>query len=330
MTQHLSWPEIDNFHTLRRNLLKYKDVLLRNGTNIVYRAKVKLHGTNAGVRVDPDGTVTAFSRTQVITPQNDNCGFAGWTESKREYFSHLASDKPFVIYGEWCGKGIQKGVAINCIPNRIFAVFGVRWVDSDIFISHPVVLEKLLVGIPDVHVLPFFEGGVTFIVPWDGTQEDTEEVLGRINRHVREVEEEDPWVKSTFGISGVGEGLVFYPIDPGFKAYSSLTFKAKGEKHAVVAKTKPAQYDPTTVANLKEFADLVITHARLEQGCRSANGGNLTFDMKNIGSFLKWINQDIAKECEGELLASKLDRSLALKACSTQARDWYMEESKKI
>lgn len=328
MTHHIPWPEIDNFHTLRRNLLKYKDILLKNGSTIAYTAKVKLHGTNAGVRVDPDGTVTAFSRSQVITPQQDNCGFAGWVEGKREYFAKLADDKPFVIYGEWCGPGIQKGVAINGIPNRIFAVFGIRWVESDLFQSHPFVLGKRLEGIPDLYVLPHFES--SFIISWEGTQEDTEEVLNRINAHVREVEREDPWVKSTFGISGVGEGLVFYPIDPGYKAFASLAFKAKGEKHSVVARTKPVQYNPTVVASLKEFADLVVTPTRLKQAARAVNGGELVLDMKNIGAFLKWINQDILKECESELEASKLDRSSATKACSSKARDWYMEAVKKV
>ena len=325
---HIPWPEIDNFHTLRRNLLKHKDVLLKNGSNIVYTAKVKLHGTNAGVRVDPDGTVTAFSRSQVITPRQDNCGFAGWVEGKREYFAKLVEDKPFVIYGEWCGPGIQKGVAINGIPHRIFAVFGIRWVEGDRFQSHPFVLEKILGGIPDLYVLPHIKN--TFIVPWEGNQEDTEEVLDRINTLVREIEEEDPWVKSTFGIPGVGEGLVFYPINPGYKAFSSLAFKAKGEKHSVVARTKPVQYDPTVVASLKEFADLVVTPVRLEQAARFAGGGELTFEMKNIGIFMKWINQDVLKECEAELEASKLDRGSATKACSSKARDWYMEEAKKI
>ena len=328
MIHHIPWPSIENFYTLRLNLLKYKDVLLKNGSNIVYAAKIKLHGTNAAVRIDPDGIVTAFSRSRIITPQQDNCGFAEWVESKREYFAKLADDKPFVIYGEWCGPGIQKGVAINEIPNRIFAVFGIRRIDNDVFESHPFVLENILYGIPDLYVLPYF--GSTFIIPWEGTQEGTEAILNRINTHVHEIEREDPWVKSIFNISGVGEGLVFYPINPGYHAFSTLSFKAKGEKHSIVARTKPVQYDATIVTSLNEFADLVITQERLEQAARFVGEGQLIFEMKNIGIFIKWINQDILKECVAELAASKLDKNNAMKACSTKARDWYMEATKKI
>lgn len=328
MIHHIPWPSIENFYTLRRNLLKYKDVLLKNGSNIVYTAKIKLHGTNAGVRIDPSGIVTAFSRSQIITPQQDNCGFAEWVKSKQEYFAKLVEDKPFVIYGEWCGPGIQKGVAINGIPNRIFAVFGIRRIDNDTFESHPFVLENILYGIPDLYVLPYF--GSTFIIPWEGTQDGTEEILNRINTYVHEIEREDPWVKSTFGISGVGEGLVFYPVNPGYHAFSTLSFKAKGEKHSIVARTKPVQYDATIVTSLNEFADLVITQERLEQAARFVGEGQLIFEMKNIGIFIKWINQDILKECVAELDASKLDKNDAMKVCSTKARDWYMEAAKKI
>jgi hypothetical protein len=272
--------------------------------------------------------VTAFSRSQIITSQHDNCGFAAWVEDKQEYFAKLVDDKPFIIYGEWCGPGIQKGVAINGIPNRIFAVFGIRWINSDLFESHPLVLQKIIGDIPDLHVLPYFES--TFVVPWEGPRDETEELLNRINSHVHNVEREDPWVKSTFGISGIGEGLVFYPINPGYAAFSSLTFKAKGAAHSVVAATKPVQYDATIVASLKEFADLVVTPARLEQARGIVNINDFTFEMKNIGAFMKWINQDILKECSVELDVSKLNRNDAMKACSLKARNWYMEESKKL
>lgn len=331
MTKHIPWTEIDNFHNLRRNLIHRRDEVFQYGSKIVYLAKVKLHGTNAGVRIDPGGVVTAFSRSNIVTPQHDNCGFAAWVESRKEYFSSLVDDLPMVIYGEWCGPGIQKGVAVNGIPNKVFAVFGVRGIDNDIFISHPFVLEKMLAGIPDLHVLPYYGefGGKIFTVPWEGTSEETEQVVSYINKCVAEVEAEDPWVKSTFGVSGVGEGLVFYPINPGYKSFKNLSFKAKGEKHAVLSKTKPAQHDPTLAANLSEFAEIVVTPARLEQAVKITCGDD-SFEMRKIGGFLKWINQDILKECSAELEGSKLDKNLAVKACSTKARDWYIEQAKKV
>lgn len=33
-----------------------------------------------------------------------------------------------------------------------------------------------------------------------------------MNRLVEAVDTEDPWVKETFGVSGTGEGIVWYPV----------------------------------------------------------------------------------------------------------------------
>ena len=44
----------------------------------------KLDGTNAAVVVREDGTVYAQSRTRVITPGDDNFGFAYWVEQHAE------------------------------------------------------------------------------------------------------------------------------------------------------------------------------------------------------------------------------------------------------
>lgn len=44
------WPEIKNFHTARRTFADFPD-LLPGGTRVVrYKGKIKIHGTNGGVR----------------------------------------------------------------------------------------------------------------------------------------------------------------------------------------------------------------------------------------------------------------------------------------
>jgi len=45
----------------------------------------KLDGTNAQIIISDDGTqIAAASRTRLITPEDDNFGFAGWVERNRE------------------------------------------------------------------------------------------------------------------------------------------------------------------------------------------------------------------------------------------------------
>jgi hypothetical protein len=336
MTKFISWPEIDNFHTLRRTLRKYPE-LLGPSTNVEYRAKVKLHGTNAGVRIDADGTVTAFSRTSVITPKADNAGFARWVEDRKELFAKMTSAKrgDIVIHGEWCGPGVQKGVAVCQIPEKIFAVFAVRFLegDGDVQEHEPTELECFVHDVPGAHVIPWYrDAEIIAAVDWSAPSEDLAGVVESINRHVVDVETCDPWVEKAFNVKGVGEGLVFYPCRPhnGHNFFKNLAFKAKGEKHTVVARTRPAQVDPTVAANIDAFAELVVTPARLEQGARAVANGELVFDNKNIGQFLKWINTDVAKETSAELEASGLDQRLAAKACSNRARDWYVRQCMKL
>jgi hypothetical protein len=336
MSQIVKWTEIENFHTLRRELQKFPE-LLPAGPVVMYCAKVKLHGTNAGVRIDPDGTVTAQSRTQVITPASDNCGFARWVDGHREHFSKLAGQFPKIVYGEWCGPGIQKGVAVSSIPKKIFAVFAIRVLNSlDTVYTGPEALEATLEGIPDVHVLPWYNGGQKFTLDWSADSDLLQPSLDEINARVADVEKKDPWVHSVFGVEGVGEGLVFYALDGAvvltYKHVADLMFKAKGEKHAVTARTKPAQSDPTVAANLDAFIDIVLTPARLEQGAMNSQTRDCRglYDVRDMGNFLKWITSDVLRECRTEREAAGIDEKTAANAVMKSARNWYSARSKTI
>ena len=107
-----------------------------------------------------------------------------------------------------------------------------------------------------------------------------------INAMVEEVEKIDPWVKETFGIEGVGEGLVLYPeIDRLIERadYTQYLFKAKGLKHQSIKSKKAVSIDPELVKTIEEFVNLFVTESRLEQGLAEACNGEL--DMKKMGNF---------------------------------------------
>lgn len=329
---HVSWTEIDNFHTVRKTLRTYPE-LLCDVSAVKYRAKVKLHGTNAAVQVDQNGKVRAQSRTSLLAATGpDNAGFAKWVEENADEFRKRFTPKEGVkiVFGEWCGPGVQKGVAVAQIPSRIFAVFAMRHIVGDFttFTYEPHELEGVL-GIPGAYVIDWFNDGEEFVVDWSLDADALQPVLDRINQCVEAVEACDPWIEKNFAIHGTGEGLVFYPEShSGYKCFSDLCFKAKGEKHKSVAKTKPAQADPTVVENVKAFVEMVVTEARLEQGARLVGGGELVFDMKKMGEFIKWLVNDVKKETPAELEASGLDEKLVNKACSERAREWYVMKSK--
>lgn len=115
----VAWTEIESFHNVRKFMKAYPENL-NNNSIVLYRSKVKLHGTNAAVQVHLDGTIVPQSRTAEISVTNDNAGFARWLSSTNP--QDWASAKGLIIFGEWCGPGVQKGVAISQIPQKVFVV----------------------------------------------------------------------------------------------------------------------------------------------------------------------------------------------------------------
>lgn len=87
----------------------------------------KIDGTNACVVVSDAPTfderiVTAQSRNRIITPDNDNFGFAAWVKENEEMLRQLG---PGHHFGEWWGLGIQRGYGLN---EKRFSLFDVkRW-----------------------------------------------------------------------------------------------------------------------------------------------------------------------------------------------------------
>lgn len=100
----------------------------------------KLDGTNAQVYLTfddpPKGTpvvavvltevgpmsIYAGSRNRWITPEDDNFGFARWVADNAVQLAELGPGRHF---GEWWGKGIQRGYGLN---EKRFSLFNVtRW-----------------------------------------------------------------------------------------------------------------------------------------------------------------------------------------------------------
>ena len=86
----------------------------------------KIDGTNAQVCVLEDGRVLAGSRTRLITPEDDNMGFARWVaEHADELRTGLGPGKH---YGEWWGSGIQRRCGLK---EKRFSLFNAgRWTDD--------------------------------------------------------------------------------------------------------------------------------------------------------------------------------------------------------
>lgn len=78
-----------------------------------------------GVDEEPAPLVYAQSRTRIITPEQDNFGFARWVADHADLLGPLLG--PGVHFGEWWGSGIQRGYGQS---TKRFSLFNTaRWSD---------------------------------------------------------------------------------------------------------------------------------------------------------------------------------------------------------
>ena len=93
---------------------------------------INLHGTNAQVYYTPESGVMAGKRTSGLSPDQltAHFGFNQFVQvTKKEYFTKLLSNlhtmycedgEQIILYGEWAGQRIQKGVGISELPKGFY------------------------------------------------------------------------------------------------------------------------------------------------------------------------------------------------------------------
>lgn len=90
----------------------------------------KIDGTNAAIGITEAGDFWTQSRNRIITPKDDNAGFARWAWYWSDVLANLLG--PGVHFGEWWGSGIQRGYGL-VNGERRFSLFNVsRWEGADL------------------------------------------------------------------------------------------------------------------------------------------------------------------------------------------------------
>src|SRR5437868_5114667 len=102
----------------------------------------KIDGTNAAIGVTDDGEVYAQSRTRLITPKDDNFGFARWVAERAESIKETLG--PGLHFGEWWGPGIQRGYGVT---DKRFSLF------------RAAVYAEAVATSPDLRVVPVLYNG---------------------------------------------------------------------------------------------------------------------------------------------------------------------------
>jgi hypothetical protein len=336
------WTDLQQFHEVVKNL-NYPRIhrcLQENNYTIPFGLKIKLHGTNACIRIEHDGKVVAQKRSSDIVAPADNAGFRAWVEDNEAYFARLANSTcSTYVFGEWCGPGIQSDVACSMTRQKFFYVFAIEYFNDEEFISriyNPSYIEKALEfgGMPDgLIVLPWQDHiKINFL-----EKAQTDIALLKLNKLVEAIGECDPFIEKTFEIQGAGEGVVAYPLLgenegsylKGEEYFGWFGFKAKSEAHRVNKTKKAATFDPEKYASTQLFADAYCSEQRFLQGFTEAVQGRK--DMRLTPDFIRWVVQDIWKESKTEREASPdLDWKTCCKAISSRAVMWYKSKVQEL
>ena len=214
-------------------------------------------------------------------------------------------------------EGIQRGVAISELP-KMFVIFASKFVFGDAGSTWGVRLESEetgfvdIPGVHDIEEFPMWKLDIDFANP--------ELAQNRMIEITQAVENECP-VGKAFGVSGIGEGVVWTCVTPG---WDSMRFKVKGEKHSASKVKTLAAVDVEAIQALKDFVDATVTEQRLEQGLDNLVREQLKpLEMTSMGDFIRWIHQDVLKEEADTLQASGIDYKKLGSPIALAAKRWF-------
>lgn len=342
--KHYAFPKIRQYHQVLRGLkLAHQYCGKDEAGDPIYDSSIKLpivefvgytklHGTNAAVAFHPDGTFYCQSRENIIDEVKDNAGFAHWVNKegkgifnqiKHEFENSIAgaSVDYVVVYGEWCGGAIQKGVALNELTKR-FVVFGMKaihtvcllsmehhWRDSSYIQDHSI-------NVYNITEAPSYHIGVDLERP-DKAIEDMVNMATGIG-------DECPFAK-LFGVSGIGEGVVFR--EAGQHSFEN-SFKCKDDRHSKSKIRKLPTVDVVKMDNIQQAVETHCHEDRMEQIWDKVVLTEADKDPKNIGDFLRKLIEDLWTEEGDALRASDISRKEMGNAVSKVGARWFQNKLK--
>jgi len=339
MIKHISYPKIEQFRNVISNISRQITFTgLDKDGNAVYdpsiqkptltfTGTVKLHGTNASVCFNAESGFWAQSRENIITVEKDNAGFAFFAESHKSELCSLMYELlnnhqidteiyTISIYGEWAGKGIQKGVGISQL-DRAFYVFGAKvsnlkdkdfdsyWIDS----SNVRNTECRIFNVQDYET---YSVDVDFNMP--------QLAQNKFIEITEKVENECP-ISKAFGIeNGLGEGVV-WSVE--YKD-SVHRFKVKGEKHSATKVKTLASVDVEKLGTIQDFIDYSVTENRFNQAVENVFGNN-DLDVKKMGDFIRWFVNDITSEEMDTMVKNGLEPKDVNRHISAKVREMFFK-----
>lgn len=308
------YPSIDQFRNIVKRVKDNCDYHGRSYPTMEFKGTVKLHGTNGGIGWDGKN-LWCQSRNNILDINNTNSGFYTYAMQNKEYFISLLKTMigdadSVILFGEWCGEGIQRGVALTQL-GKMFVAFGVAHLHGEGMVWENHLLPQAQNSVINLYNTTMFE---QFSVTVD--MSNPQAVQNEIVSLVDKVEAECP-VGKFFGVSGIGEGIVF-SCDTGD---SFWMFKAKGEKHSVSKVKKVASVDVEKLENITQFAEYAVTKNRVIQAVQETQAQS----QKDTGVVTKWVMGDIAKEELDTLIENGLSMKDVQGQCCSLVRKYFFE-----
>ena len=327
---------IDLLYRLKKS---YGDDQSKPHRLLTLTGSVKLHGTNMSFYCYKNDKgeyiITCQSRNNIIiagSNPKDNYGYAHYIKDNYSIYvqlSILLAEKydidlqfnKIIIYGEFCGKGIQTKVALAQMP-RQFVMFAVCVINIESNITSWLNINKVYTTEENKCIFSHFVNSQlskikdnplfynifdfnTYEITIDTAQITNPEYIDGLTRkcteYVDKIEKECPF-SNAFGIKGIGEGVVFEHIENGYRRI----FKCKGTEHVGVKRISTKQSSDGSTEFFKTFLEECI-NLRFEQACENvyttenidkkiAQGTRETPSIKDIRLLIIWINADIIKE----------------------------------
>lgn len=241
----------------------------------------KVHGTNVRI-ANVDGQYVLGGRNMIFTAENakQSMGFYDWWQSRGGPFPPPGH----VLYGEWYGKGIMKGV--NYGPDKRFIAFDIfdiatqAYWSRETFQTHCMMLDipgvpALYAGKPDIDVF--------------------KALIERDSVLAREI--------GIIDTPNLMEGIVIKPTMEMVDRYGQRVIaKLKHPKFAEKVSAPKPPPDADLVARCEAIAESVTTPQRLEHILSSMREEGVPIDvLESTHEVIKRMAQDIIKECGDDI-----------------------------
>jgi hypothetical protein len=297
----------------------------------------KVHGTNVGICYSREELWTQ-SRNKVLLPTDDCFGFPAFVEENhtvllqamRELHSSLATESEvLVVFGEWVGGNVQKGVALTGAPMHLitFETCVVGPADGEVTRSRRYIGP--LLNLPECNVLR-----VDAFETWELTLDRTKPDL--LRNHLLDltdtVEKKCPIGTVLWDGAEVptGEGIVWSASctmvhhATGLESEYVARFKVKGQKHATSHVGTLRSVNQPKVTGVIALATALTPDSRLDQGfTEKFRSLNIIPTKNDMGVFLNWVQGDVKKEDSEAIAKHDLPTGEIYKAIMLRARAFF-------